>query len=265
MTTESLHQKIRQLQGPILILGASGFVGANLFHLIHRVRKDLFGVSSHPSPWRLEPVPPEQIIATDLLIPSSLDKLLDTVKPQTLFDCIAFGGYSFEVTQERIYQTNFNLVVRLLDALKRRNIHRYIHAGSSSEYGAKSAGPSEETLCLPNSHYAVSKVAAANAILHMGQHQGLPCANLRLYSIFGPYEDSSRLIPTLIAKGLQGELPPFVHPDISRDFVYVEDACEAFIDAALNLTPEHYGHSFNIGSGRRVTIQEVADMARKLF
>lgn len=263
--SEDPHQKYLKLQGPILILGASGFVGANLFHALFAVRQDVFGVTTRANPWRLENIPLEQILVTDLLSSTNLHRLLDQVKPRTVFDCIAYGAYSFEEKQERIHQTNYILVVRLLEALRQRGIHRYIHAGSSSEYGSQSAGPSEDTPCLPNSHYAVSKVSAAHAIQYMGQHHGLPCVNLRLYSIYGPYEDASRLIPTLIAKGLQGELPSFVHPDIARDFIYVADACEAFIDAALNLEKADYGHSFNIGSGRKVTIREVAEMARTRF
>ena len=265
MISEILRAKILRLQGPILVLGASGFVGANLLHMLFAIRKDVFGVATRPNPWRLENVPQGNIIVTDLLLASNLDKLLDSVRPQTLFDCIAYGAYPFEITEDRIHQTNFNLVVKILEALKQRGVHRYVHAGSSSEYGTHSAAPTEEALCLPNSHYAVSKVAAANAIYFMGQHHNLPCVNLRLYSLYGPYEDPARLIPALISKGLKGELPPFVNPNISRDFVYVDDACEAFLDAALNLDEAHYGHSFNIGSGRKVTIQEVAELAKKIF
>ena len=47
-------------------------------------------------------------------------------------------------------------------------------------------------------------------------------------------------------------------PSISRDFVYVDDCCEAFIDAAVSLTEEHFGESYNIGSGQKTTIGEFA-------
>ncbi|MEM8805939.1 MAG: NAD-dependent epimerase/dehydratase family protein, partial [Cyanobacteria bacterium P01_G01_bin.38] len=52
---------------------------------------------------------------------------------------------------------------------------------------------------------------------------------LRLYSVYGPYEEPSHLMPTLIAQGLQGKLPPLVNPDIARDYVYVDDVNEAYI------------------------------------
>ena len=43
-----------------------------------------------------------------------------------------------------------------------------------------------------------------------------------------------RLIPNVIKSGLADAYPPFVDPDISRDFVYVDDVTEAFVDAILN-------------------------------
>lgn len=261
----SLQDKVQQLSGPVLILGASGFVGANLLHTLLRVRRDVFGVSSHAQPWRLDGLPRDNILVYDLLVTSHIKELLDRVRPQTVFDCIAYGAYSFETEWERIYQTNFNLVVRLLQALHSRKIHCYIHAGSSSEYGELCNAPDEREACQPNSHYAVSKVAAAATIRFMGQKLGLPCANLRLYSVFGPLEDPSRLIPNLIIHGERGVLPPFVDPDIARDFIYVDDACESFCDAALHLTPKDYGESFNIGSGLSTTIRQVAEEARHMF
>ncbi|PHM05579.1 hypothetical protein, partial [Nostoc sp. 'Peltigera malacea cyanobiont' DB3992] len=47
--------------------------------------------------------------------------------------------------------------------------------------------------------------------------------------------------------------------------VYIDDACEAFIDTALNLKKEDYGESFNIGSGQKMTISDVAIFANKIF
>ena len=257
--------QFEKLQGPILILGASGFVGANLFRTILKVRTDVFGTCMFLPNWRLERLPEKNLIAVDLLVDSSLDALLADVKPRTIFNCVAYGAYSFETDSQLIYQTNFNLTAKLLSRLEPLKIASYVHAGSSSEYGDAAAGPSEETLPAPNSDYAVSKASCAHLIHYLGQKKQMPCVNLRLYSVYGPLEDSSRLIPTLIRKGLEGTYPDFVDPAISRDFVYVDDVSKAFCDAAINLKPEDYGASFNIGSGVKVSIAEVAAVARDVF
>ena len=57
-----------------------------------------------------------------------------------------------------------------------------------------------------------------------------------LYSVFGPLEDSSRLIPNLIRRGLEAGYPDFVNPAVSRDFIYVDDVTESFVATALNLS-----------------------------
>lgn len=265
MLSPELRAKIQDLHGPILVLGASGFVGASLFRTLLEVRRDVFGTTLGFPAWRLEGLPEANVVASDLLVEANLDRLLERVRPACVFDCVAYGAYSFETDARLIYRTNVDFPVALLERLAARGVRSYVHAGSSSEYGARSAGPAEDAPATPNSHYAASKCAAAAVIAYMGKARGLPCANLRLYSVYGPYEDSSRLIPTLVARGVSGVLPPFVDPDVSRDFVYVDDACEAFVDAALRLRPEQHGESFNIGSGRRTTIREVAGVARELF
>ncbi|MFZ6693126.1 NAD-dependent epimerase/dehydratase family protein [Undibacterium sp. SXout20W] len=263
--SDELKLKIAALQGPILVLGASGFVGANLLRILLRYRCDVYGTASRLPAWRLDGLPEKNVLLADLLVPSNISLLLDQTRPLTIFDCISYGAYSFQQEADLIYRTNVGVAVNLLEELSRRGVHAYIHAGSSSEYGNLAEGPTEDAPMAPNSHYSVSKCAVASLIQFKGKVGRLPCVNLRLYSIYGPYEDPARLIPTLISKAAEGVFPPFVNPRISRDFVYVDDACEAFIDAALNLAPDVYGESFNVGSGQCTTIGALADLAKHLF
>lgn len=260
-----LSAKIKRLQGPILILGGSGFVGANLARSLLAHRSDVFATTTRLPSWRLAELPSANVRQVDLLIDSNLDALLDGVLPRTVFDCVAYGAYSFEVDPGLIYRTNFTFLTRLLPRLEARGIACYVHAGSSSEYGDHAAGPAEDGPVSPNSDYAVSKAAAANLLYFYGKRKKLPCVNLRLYSVYGPMEDASRLIPNVVRSGLEGAYPEFVHPEVSRDFVYADDVSEAFVDAALNLSESDYGESFNIGSGMKTTIRDVARTAAAEF
>jgi nucleoside-diphosphate-sugar epimerase/glycosyltransferase involved in cell wall biosynthesis len=257
--------EVSRLQGPVLVLGASGFIGANLFRALRRVRDDVYGTTSRLPAWRLDGLPSDRVHTVDLLIDSNLDALLEAVKPRTVFNCVAFGAYSFETDEALIYQTNFDLTTRILNRLSKRSLACYVHAGSSSEYGDNASGPDEGTQAAPNSAYAVSKAAAANLVYYYGRHRRLPCVNLRLYSVYGPLEDSSRLIPAVVRCGLEGSYPAFVRPEISRDFVYVDDVNAAFVAAALHLKAEDYGGSFNVGTGQQTTIADIANISRELF
>jgi dolichol-phosphate mannosyltransferase len=265
MPRAALAEKAACLQGPILVLGASGFVGANLMRSLSAVRGDVYGTTTRKPAWRLEGLPEDRVRIVDLLLDSELEALFALVRPRTIFHCVAYGAYSFETDSQLIYHTNFQFVTRLLPMLESSSVAAFVHAGSSSEYGDNAAGPSEGDPTAPNSDYAVSKVAASNLIYYHGKRKGFPCANLRLYSVFGPLEDSARLIPNLVRHGLEGRYPEFVSPTISRDFVYVDDVTEAFLDTALNLRPDDYGESFNIGTGHKTTIGDVARAARRLF
>jgi len=264
-SSTAIESKIRRLQGPVLVLGASGFVGANLLRMLLAHRDDVHGTVFHAPAWRLEEIPGRHLVVTDLLVEANLDDLLDRVKPRTVFNCVAYGAYSFEAESDLIYETNFNLTAKLLKRLEDRSLACYVHSGSSSEYGDSAAGPREDDLPQPNSDYAVSKVACANLLRYYGKRKKFPCANLRLFSAYGPFEDSSRLIPTLIKCGCEGNFPPFVNGAISRDFVYIDDLVEAYVDTALNLREENFGDSFNIGSGAKTTIAEVAKVAADVF
>jgi polyisoprenyl-phosphate glycosyltransferase len=260
-----LQANIRALRGPILVTGASGFVGANLFKRVAGVRPDVYAVVLHEKNWRLSEVSDEQVIACDLNDPAAMKNLVETVAPQTVFDCVAYGAYSFESDPVLIHQTNYQSIVNLTNLLAQRPFSAFVHAGTSSEYGANSAAPTEDSDCEPNSHYAASKVAAATYLRYMGKQRSFPCASLRLYSVYGPLEDTSRLIPNLLREALRGKLPPFVDARTSRDFVHVDDVCAAFVMAAVQMHPRLYGESFNIGSGTKTTIADLAGLARRAF
>jgi nucleoside-diphosphate-sugar epimerase/glycosyltransferase involved in cell wall biosynthesis len=258
-------QYIGSLRGPILVAGASGFVGANLFKMIKRVRHDVFACVRREKGWRLNDVRDEFVMAVDLNDAAATRNLVIAIKPQTVFDCVAYGAYSFEQEERLIYQTNFQAIVNLVSELASRPFSAFIHAGSSSEYGTNSAAPLEDAACVPNSHYSVSKVATASYLSFMGKQHNFPAVNLRIYSVYGPLEDTSRLIPNIVRKGLNKSFPPFVNPETSRDFVYVEDVCKAFIMAAVKMHPELYGQSLNIGSGSKTTIRDLALAAKDVF
>jgi len=265
MVNMEISEKIGKLRGPILVLGASGFVGANLFRSLLARRSDVYGVTSKLPAWRLEGVPRENVLTIDLNVPSNVRAMLEQREYQTVFDCVAYGAYSFQEDLSLIYETNINRTTQLTQILSQQKSAVYIHAGSSSEYGDNASAPKEDSQLTPNSHYAVTKAAVSGLLYFLGKKRGFACANLRLYAVFGPMEDSSRLIPVLIQHGMRKELPPLVDPEISRDFVYVDDVSEAFVDTAIELKSEQYGESFNVGSGKKTTIRELAGMARELF
>jgi polyisoprenyl-phosphate glycosyltransferase len=249
-----------KIEGPILVLGASGFIGSNLYQKLWAENQDVWGACrSNPRGLKFT----NRLFHTKLT--SDARSIFESLKPATVFDCIAYGGYLLQKDTREIYDTNVLLKQQLLDLAEEFNC-TYIHGGSSSEYGTILSAPLEDTVPRPHTHYAVAKHAAAGLIHLYGKHRGVRCANLRLYAVYGPGErEDNRLIPQLVRAGLRGEYPQFVHPSITRDFVHVDDVCDAYVQAALNLRPEDSGESFNIGTGVATSMRELAEIAKKVF
>jgi len=256
---------IRSLKGPILIIGASGFVGSNIMRKVLAEREDVFGTSFSGSGWRLDDIPTSSIIHTNILFEDSIQDTLKKVRPKTIFDCSSFGAYSFESDFRLIHMTNYTSLINMLEIISTLDIHSYIHAGTSSEYGLNSAEPSEDECLIPNSHYSISKAAASGAVQYYGKIKNFPIVNLRIYSAYGPYEDSSRLIPHLCIEASKKKLPLFANENTPRDFIHIDDVVNAFICSAVNMNKACYGESINIGSGKETTLLELANLSKEVF
>jgi polyisoprenyl-phosphate glycosyltransferase len=263
----NVEEQIKKLEGPIFVFGAGGFIGINLFNTLLKVRKDVFAITQDArNNWRfiVNNIPHENIISCDINDILILKDTFRQLKPKTIFNLAAYGAYSKQKEYKKIYDTNFNSAVNIIEIMKESGFSAYVHAGSSSEYGINSAAPKEDAELVPNSHYAASKVASYYAVKYYGKIEKLPVAHLRLYSAYGAWEEPDRLIPVLIAKARKASYPPFVDPLISRDFIEVNDICEAFVIAA-NKVNEIRGEAFNIGSGNKTTIRELAELVQKEF
>ncbi len=261
-------RKVKHLKGPILIFGAGGFIGVNLLTTLLKYRKDVFGVShDYLNNWRFiaNNIPLSCLLNCDITEPAQAIDLIKNVKPGTIFNLAAYGAYSKQKEYNKIYATNFNATVDLIEALKKVGFSAYVHAGSSSEYGLNCTSPYENDELIPNTHYSVSKVSSYFLMKYYGKVEKLPVAHLRLYSAYGPWEEPDRLIPVLIASARHGKLPPLVHPAISRDFVYISDVCTSFILAASKMNAKLYGEAYNVGTGKKSSIRSLVNTVKRLL
>ena len=259
--------------GPVLVTGAAGFVGANLVRHYaasgSRVVAAIHNGTGTPgTPWRLEDLPANvEIAGLDVCSRSDVFALVERVRPEVILHCAAYGAYPGQTDADRIHRVNFDGVRHLLDASKAvPGLRAFLQMGTSSEYGINCSAPSEDAPTIPDSDYAVSKVAASALVGFYARKHGVPAWVLRLYSVYGPYEDTSRLVPRLLSEARGGALPPLVDPDISRDYLYVADvcsACDALVRRSGNGLPA--GEIFNIGSGRKTTLAEIVAIVRRTF
>jgi len=125
--------------------------------------------------------------------------------------------------------------------------HRFIQISTDEVYGSlgESGTFTEESPLLPNSPYAASKAAAELLCRSYHKTYGLPIITTRSSNNYGPYQFPEKLIPLMIRNALNGKpLPVYGKGDQVRDWLYVEDNCQA-ID--LILQKGRVGEAYNIG------------------
>ena len=247
------------------ITGASGFVGANL---VRRLLAD--GHEAHVAlrpehqPWRLQEIASSlQVYAVDIADREKVGQAVRDIRPDWVFHLAAYGAYSTQTGFARMMDVNVEGTASLLEACGDVGVECFVYTGSSSEYGYKDHAPREDEVLEPNSDYAITKAAATHCCQFAARTRGINAVAVRLYSIYGPYEEPTRLIPTLIAKGMRGTLPPLVSPATARDFVYVDDSVDALIRIAERSRAP--GVVYNLCSGVQTTMAEVVATARRVM
>lgn len=249
-----------------LITGATGFVGANLARRLLRDGHEVhLLVRPRYAPWRIEGIRGDvHLHEVDLSDVQTLAEVTGSVRPDWVFHLAAHGAYSSQTDLGQMIRTNFLGTVNLVEACLKTGFEAFINTGSSSEYGFKDHAPREQEWIDPNSHYAVTKASATLFCRHTALSQNARLVTLRLYSVYGPYEEPTRLVPTLITRGLGGELPSLVNPNIARDYVYVEDVVDAYLLAASRPDQEP-GAVYNVGTGVQTSLRQIVAIAQELL
>ncbi|MCW3045028.1 MAG: hypothetical protein JWL57_3186 [Actinobacteria bacterium] len=248
----------------VLLTGGTGFVGANLaLRLLREGHRVALLVRPGCATWRLQAFADDvTLVEADLTEAKSVIKAVHSVHPDWIFHLAAYGAYPHQQDLKAMEQTNVAGLVNLAEAALKEGFESFINAGSSSEYGSKDFPPSEDELLEPNSDYAWTKACATQFCRSIAQRRDAYMPTLRLYSVYGPYEEPSRFVPSLIARGLRGELPPLADASVARDFIYVDDVCDAFVQVAAKRGTDP-GAVYNVGTGIQSTLADVVEIARR--
>jgi nucleoside-diphosphate-sugar epimerase len=150
----------------------------------------------------------------------------------------------------------------VLNAAREADVDTAVVASSSSIYGSTEQLPKVESMTeQPESPYALSKYYTEKLALQFSDLYDIDTAALRYFNIFGPRQDPNgdyaAVIPKFISLLLDGERPViYGDGEQSRDFTFIDNAVQANILAAES---DVTGEAFNVGTGGRVTINELVD------
>jgi UDP-glucose 4-epimerase len=158
----------------------------------------------------------------------------------------------------------------VLEAARRRRVHRFIYCSSSEVYGDAADDPLNEdrTLCKPVTVYGAAKLAGelyADAYLRT---YGLPIVIVRPFNAYGPraYQRGTRaeVLPRFVNR-IRNGLPPVIFGDgtNARDFTHVSEIARGILLAG---TAERVvGERINIAYGQMVTIRELATTVLRIL
>ena len=249
----------------VLVTGGSGLVGANLLRALLR-DKAIVAATLRPSTnlWRIQELRSHlDLQFLDLAQADSAREIFERVRPNVVFHLAFSPGHpEEEAARSMMLQAGLIGTAALLEAAARLGVARFIQFGSSMEYGSKDRPLRETDPLRPNTFRGTVKAGCSLLCKHYARNHGLSVVILRIFSAYGPWEASTRLIPAAILAAMRGQSLPLTGPDVEHDFVYITDIVDACLKSAVmdgaNLT------ELNIGSGKSSTNEAVVELVEMI-
>jgi len=254
----------------VLITGGAGFIGANLIRkLVGLPDFNLFLIEKkNANLWRIKDIAHRiKINWVDLEDFNNLSKIINQIKPEIIFHLASYGVYpSFQKDINQMINTNITGTINLINSLKNHQILSFINTSTCFVYKEKKIRLKENDSIDPLNYYAITKLAGELLLKKIAINNNMPIINLRIFTPYGYYEDSQRLIPNIILNALGNREIKLASPNNVRDFIFIEDLVNLFLKIVKNKKISQYkGEIFNIGSGQQCSVAEIISIVENLL
>ena len=166
-------------------------------------------------------------------------------------------------------EVNVQGTLNLLHASVKSKVAKFIFASSNASLGIQDPPVNEERVPRPLSPYGSSKLAGEGYCSAFFVSYGLKTVCLRFSNVYGPYSlHKNSVVPIFIKDGLlKGELTIYGNGHQTRDFIHVDDICQAiYLILKKPLTShEIWGIPLNLGTGKETSILELAILIQDFF
>ncbi|MBR8660842.1 MULTISPECIES: GDP-L-fucose synthase family protein [Brevibacillus] len=251
----------RWIDKTIMVTGGSGFLGS---HVVERLRAA--GCSRIIVPRSRD---------YDLRNQQTAMSLIEQTKPDLIIHLAASVG-GIEANRKNpgaFFYDNLSMGIHLMEAARRGGVEKFVACGTICSYPKHAPVPfREETLWdgypeETNAPYGLAKKMLLVQSQAYRQQYGFNSIFLLPVNLYGPRDnfdlETSHVIPALIRKCVEAKERNENHivvwgtGQVTREFLYVEDAAEAIVLAA-----EHYDgdQPVNIGTGEEISIKDLAEL-----
>ena len=256
----------------LLITGGAGFIGSNFINYIHRCHPDykILLLDALTYAGNLDNIPASlksnchfDFFHGNVTHPDIVNKLVSET------DIVVHFAAESHVTRSIydnaiFFETDVIGTQVVANAVVNNPIELFVHISSSEVYGTALTDPMDEEHSLnPMSPYAAAKAGADRLVYSYMKTYDLPAVIVRPFNNYGPCQHLEKAIPNFIVSALQNK-PLTIHGDgdSSRDWMYVEDTCQA-LDKILHASRDKViGQVINLGTGKDT---RVADIGKKVL
>ncbi|GLQ76659.1 NAD-dependent dehydratase [Mesorhizobium huakuii] len=256
----------------VLVTGADGFIGSHLTEALVRNGADVTALAlynSFDSHGWLDDLPDKirsqlKLVRGDVRDCAFLNRIVRGQAVVFHLAALIAIPYSYAAAQSYV-ETNILGTVNVLEAARQWETERVVHTSTSEVYGTAQTMPIREGHPLQGqSPYSASKIGADMMAESYARSFDVPVVIVRPFNTYGPRQSERAIVPTIIRQALDPNCPAIMVGDTSpiRDLTFVEDTAAAFLTAGL--AGLEFGHAYNAGSQRAVTISDVLDLVLEL-
>lgn len=250
----------------VLVTGGAGFIGSNLVDALISKGYEV-GIIDDFSTGKRSNVNTKATLYEVSLHKASTEELVEILTGyEKVFHTAAFARVQPSIVDPILFnEVNVNGTLNLLFACTKAGVKRVVYSASSSAYGNTEIFPTPETAGTdPMSPYGLQKYIGEQYCRMFSLVYGLDTVNLRYFNIYGPRMNFEGAYKTVI--GVFGQQKALGKPltitndgEQSRDFTHVYDVVDANIRAS-EYEGKLNGEVFNIGNGRDITINKIAEL-----
>ena len=237
-----------------VVTGAAGFAGYSLTSHLVKKGYEVYAIvrpgSEHNE--RLKNLS-MHIIELDTAEYGKLPSLIN--KECDLFFHLAWSG-GRDAFDEQF--ANIDHTITAVEVASRLGCKRFIATGSQAEYGVQEGIITEDILPAPINAYGAAKVSAMYLTKRRAEQLGIQWIWARIFSLYGRYEPSGRMLPDLVDKLIKGDIVELSSCLQNWDYLDVNDAADALIWLAKKGID---GEIYNVANGNYKPLKKYVQKA----